>query len=337
LWFRPRFIVLVLIVLVAGMSLFGYWWRQDQIAQRQAMIERSWALDRDSGQELADYFARHPDDAEVAEALVKWNLRQKRPYEEFREVLDQLCELLPDDPEPFRTRMQLRISVNKLESALSDGLRVLELDSRDALTRYWVAVTAADLNQHDLAVHHVETLLASETRPRQELIVLLVKTHIRAGQYAAAEAALERLPPGPRQHWERMALQVQIDQAAGRHAVAVEQLRTLAAESDVHREFALFRLIESLNELGKESEALAAFSELESLKQRSRIVIDARQQPDNMTAQVKAAEILMTDGKSEEAIRLLELALKRIGPNPQAEKLLAEAYLQHKAKDRPRP
>jgi len=115
-------------------------------------------------------------------------------------------------------------------------------------------------------------------------------------------------------------------QAAGRHAEAVLLLRTLADSSPEYRQFALFRLAQSQTALGREDDARRSLDELEKLKARARIIVDAAQQPDDLAAQLRAAEVLLADGKAGEAAALLERAIFRIGKDPKAVRLLAVAY-----------
>jgi predicted Zn-dependent protease len=71
---------------------------------------------------------------------------------------------------------------------------------------------------------------------------------------------------------------------------------------------------------------IRTLAELDTVKAQNRLVLDAGQQPDDMQAQIRGAEVLLTQGKPAEAATMLERATRRIGKTPAAAKLLARAY-----------
>ena len=109
---------------------------------------------------------------------------------------------------------------------------------------------------------------------------------------------------------------------------AARLLEPLAAKPGPYHEFALFRLSQSYAALGRDDDARRVSQSLESVKAAQRIVVDARQRPDDLPSQLRAAEQLLGDGKPVEAAALLEPAIVRHGPDPRLTRLLAQSYRQ---------
>jgi Tfp pilus assembly protein PilF len=61
---------------------------------------------------------------------------------------------------------------------------------------------------------------------------------------------------------------------------------------------------------------------------RERAVLDADQRPDDLAAQVRAAEAHLAGGNPREAAGRLEKAVARLGQSPEAAAVLARAYRQ---------
>jgi tetratricopeptide (TPR) repeat protein len=300
--------------------------RERSSIERDKVIQLARSHSPDAASTLAAHFQRHSDDEEIAELLVAWHLRAKSPFSEFEPVLDRLCALRPNDPNPLRTRTYLRAHHGRPKEAVADGLRALELANDDHATRRLVVLAAADAKQFDVAIREARKLLESSPVPRTEAGTMLVKAYLQAGDVIRAEETLEACFPITQASEERDALRAQIMQAAGRHAEAVALFRHLADQSPRYRESALYHLAKSQASLGREEDARASLDELETTRARKRLVVDAAQQPDNLEVQLRAAEALLSDGKTLEAAALVEQAILRLGKDPAATRLLAAAY-----------
>ncbi len=108
-------------------------------------------LDRQHGLDLADngHFdqaepllrravARNAEDAEVNRALALGYLAQKEGgplLTEVEPLVTRWCRLLPEDPEPYRVRMELWLRLGRYAPALADGEHLLELDPDDDVAR----------------------------------------------------------------------------------------------------------------------------------------------------------------------------------------------------------
>lgn len=304
----------------------GYFVREQARTERAAVIRLGRRSDPEAATRLLAYLKRHPGDADVVEVLVAWHLRAKTAFSEVEPHIDRLCALRPGDPDPLRTRAALRAWNGRPDEAVVDGLRALEMAPDDHKTRRLVAVAAADARQFDIAIREARRLLESSPFPKAEAGTMLVKAYLLAGDVQRAEQTLDDCFPASQSGMDGTALRAQVFQAAGRHVEAAALLRTLADKSPEYREFALFQLARSLTTLGREDDARKTLHELEAWKARTRLVVDANQRPDDMAAQLRAAEVLLADGKAGEAAALIERAIFRLGKDPAAARVLATAY-----------
>jgi predicted Zn-dependent protease len=268
----------------------------------------------------------------MLEAFVEWQLWARAPFAEIEPNLDRLCLLKPDDLNSRRIRARLRVQNGRPAEALADAQHILRLDPGDSNMRTLAAVAASEAGQYDLAVQELARVL--EGSPRPETALMLIRNYLQLGQPAKAEGVLNQYFPNAEKHPEAFVLRGRILQVAGKHEAAIAVLRSAADTFADQREYALYWLAESQRALNRDADAVQTLGELDRFKARDRIVKDARQQPDSMAAQVRAAELLLADGKPAEAAALLEPATLRLGKTPVAAKLLAQAYRQLGRTDR---
>lgn len=320
----------VVAVAVAGLlAAGGYSLSQTRKAEaRRELLRRSMDDQPKSAEALRRFVDSHPDDAEAVETLVAWHLRTKAPFVQFEELLDRLCQLRGDDLDPRRTRTALLAMNGRPEEAVEAGLAILKTAPDDHATRRLVAAAAADAGQVEVAVREARFLYESSTLPRRETATLLVKAHLLAEDLSAAKEVLDKVFPLSESSDDGLALRAQVLQAADQHAEAARLLEPLAAKPGPYHEFALFRLSQSYAALGRDADARRVSQSLESVKAAQRIVVDARQRPDDLPSQLRAAEQLLGDGKPVEAAALLEPAIVRHGPDPRLTRLLAQSYRQ---------
>ncbi|HSQ56289.1 MAG TPA: hypothetical protein VLM40_11165, partial [Gemmata sp.] len=179
--FRRSWLVLILaLVAIAAGAWYGIreWNRS---ADRQELLQAARGSSQDIPERLNAYLAREPDDAEMVEALVDWQLRAAVPYSQMEPNLDHLCALRPNDVHAFRVRASFRGRSGRLNEALTDGLRALELDPTDDITRRMVSNIAAESGQFDIAIRELTRLLDSTAFPRNDIAAALVRAQLQAG------------------------------------------------------------------------------------------------------------------------------------------------------------
>jgi tetratricopeptide (TPR) repeat protein len=316
-------------VVVVVLAIGGWLLARDRARAADRAIALAAARDQspNAGERLTACLARDPDDVQVLETLVVWSLRGEAPFTQFEPYLDRLCELKPADPDPLRTRAAQRIRAGRVAEGIADGLRAEELDPGDSKTLELIASTAVEAGDPALAVRVLSPRLESSPRPPDDLAKLLVQAHLQAGDVGGAERSLNRYFPARRDDAQSLLLRGLVQQAAGRQADAVPLLRA-ASRSPEYRSSALFALAKSLAALGREEDARQALDELDAAQARVRAVVDAQQQPNNLVAQVRAAEAHLADGKPAEAAELLMRATATLGRSQQAMAVLARAYRQ---------
>jgi len=316
-------------VIVVVLAIGGWLLARDRAraADRAMALAAACDLSPNAGERLMACLARDPDDVQVLETLVVWSLRGGAPFSQYEPYLDRLCELKPADPGPLRTRATQRIRAGRVAAGIADGLRAEELDPGDSKTLELIATTAVEAGDPTLAVRVLSPRLESSPQPPDDLAELLVQAHLQAGDVGGAERSLNRYFPARRDDAQSLLLRGLVQQAAGRHADAVLLLRA-ASRSPERRASALFALAMSLAALGREADARQALDELDAAQARVRAVVDAQQQPNNLVAQVRAAEAHLADGKPAEAAELLMRATATLGRSQEAMDVLARAYRQ---------
>lgn len=322
LWVAAAGAVVVLVV--------GGWWfvrEQARADDRREALAAGYDQRPDAGELLTACLARDPNDVQVLETLVVWSLRGRAPSAEVEPHLNRLCELKPTDPAPWRNRATLRIRNGRVAEGISDGLRALELAPNDHATRKVVAAAALENGDPALAARELTRLLASP-QPSDDTAAMLVRAHLQAGDVARAEQALDRYFPAARTDAQSRLLRGLVHQSAGRHEDAAVALRSAADQPSEHRFAALAALAKSLATVGRDEDARKALDELEIVQIRERAILDAAQQPDDLAAQVRAAEAYLADKKPTEAADLLERATAKLGRSAAAAAVLVRAYRQ---------
>lgn len=331
---RKKWVLLLLALAGVGIGCWYVARARSRAAERLLLLQAARDHQPDAATRIRAHLETAPDDAEALEALVEWQLWARVPFAEIEPHLDRLCALRPDDLNGFRVRARLRLQNGRPAEAVADGLRVLEGDPEDYNTRRLVAIAAGEAGNTDVAARELTRLLDALPAARQELALKLVRVHLQSGNEKEAGQALERYFAPSDESGEVLILRGRMQQSAGRHDEAIAILRRAADRSAEGREAALFHILESQRALGRDTDAARTLAELDLVKARQRLIVDARQQPDNMPVQIQAARQLLEDGKPAEAIAVLEQAMLRGGKNVEAARVLSKAYRQAGQPDR---
>jgi predicted Zn-dependent protease len=115
----------ILIVLAAVLA---FWvWRWEPPDRENGLTLFKAGRFADAEPHLVQALQRKPDDFAVVQALAVGNLMVNKP-EQAESYLNQWCALRPQDPEPFRFRLTMRLNDRRVTEALPDGEHLLELE-----------------------------------------------------------------------------------------------------------------------------------------------------------------------------------------------------------------
>jgi tetratricopeptide (TPR) repeat protein len=113
-------------------ALVALWvWRWEPPDRQNGLVLFKAGRFNDAEPFLRQTLERKPDDVTVIQALAVGNLMVGK-QDEAETYLDRWCRLQPDDPEPFRYRLQLLLSMRRIPEALPDGQHLLELEPNNA-------------------------------------------------------------------------------------------------------------------------------------------------------------------------------------------------------------
>lgn len=316
-----------LAVVIAGGAAGGWYWNREseRAAERERVLLRSKEYRVAAADEVERYVRDHPDDAEVLRALVEQHLRLNLGYARVEPHLARLIELQPADPEPLRVRFALRTAHGFQADALADGLRILELAPDDHQVRGLVANLAMNTGRPDAAIPALQVLAAAQPQARGEWGTLLAKAYWEAGDIAKAQEALDRYAPRDSDAARAGLVRGILHAAQNRPEQAIPCLRH-AAERPVERSVALFHLAAALRAAGREEEAKQVLADLDAVKARERLLVDARQRPADLPLQVRAARAMLAEGRPNDAAVLLEEAIRTHGEHPDIREPIAQAY-----------
>jgi thioredoxin-like negative regulator of GroEL len=100
---------------------------------------------------------------------------------------------------------------------------------------------------------------------------------------------------------------------------------------------ARYQLSRALARTGQTADANREAVELLRQKEAVRVLVDCKSQPDNLDLQARAAEVLLSQGRTEEGLRKLQEILACDPGHPAARRLLAAQQAIRGAGGQPRP
>jgi tetratricopeptide (TPR) repeat protein len=272
-----------------------------------------------------------PEDVEAVVAAVRQALAGPDPAA-AEEPLSKWCELRPDDPEPFRLRMDLRHRIARgrwgqadrlrgMDDALADGKRVLELDGGDDAVRRevaWLAVQTGRYAEAEAACRRGLRIAPNDGW----LHYLLAKACHPQGKRAEAEAALDPVVKAQPKFADALLLRAVLHREADQPDRAIPLLRQALALDTAPRRECLYQLGLALAAAGQHDEAKRVLAEVDVLSLKGAIAKDHF--PNNPAMRVQVAEALLAAGKLDDAGKELDAALAEdpnLGP---ARRLKAE-------------
>jgi predicted Zn-dependent protease len=323
---------LIFIVGIVGLGAAGwYFWREWQAtteAQRgfDLVQERRYLEARDI---LSKSYQRSPRSATVAANYAQALIHTGAIAADVERVLSRWCELEPDNPEPFKLRMDAWNRLGDRSRALADGLRVLELDpDNDSLRKNVVWLLILTERFDDAERECRRCLEKSPADPA--LLHLSAQIPFQRGDHREAAERLDALLAKRLDYTPALLLRGIIHNQANppQYDRAVPLLRKAAADTlDMKvRQSARYQLSQALRGLGDTAEADKVLAEMQQVQEAERLREDAQQQPDNLAIQVQAAEALLATGQVEEGSRMLERVLRRDTRFAAAHRVLADYF-----------
>jgi predicted Zn-dependent protease len=327
-------LLVVLAVAAGGAMLFG--WPRFQARRERAEGLRVARDGRFADAEplLRGALDRDPADVEVVKALALGHLGVGQ-LADAETDLSRWCTLRPDDPQPFKLRMDERHRRARaapaaddkqrlLREALADGQRVLRLDAGEDVAPevVWLLVQVGRFDEADR--------LCRRCRERQPddawLSFLLAKIGHARGAAAGDEPRilLDGLVRQFPQFAPGLLLRAVLYNEAGEPEKAIPLLRQVAAQDRDDRQEARYQLGLALARTGQteEAERLLAEVQRDNLDRLQHALFD----PDVPELKLQLAEACLAADQEAEALRLLNPLLEQQRSSRAAHTLLAAYY-----------
>jgi predicted Zn-dependent protease len=319
---RPHWqlaLVFVAGAVLATSALLGGWWLHGWLERREALSLAQQGRFAEAEPLLQRVLERQGNDLAIVKALALGQLEANK-LSEAELSLGRWCALRPNDAEPFRRRMDLRLRLKRLPEAIADGQRVLELEpDQDTLRRQmaqWLKTTGR------LTEAEQECRRCLERQPKDpELLYLLAEIYQGQGRNAEAASILDPLVRNyPRFTAARLGRAI-LYYDANQPAQAIPLLRQVVAQDPAFQQIARYYLSLALDRTGQTDEAQRLMGD-----QQGRQVLDflgGNGSSANLDLQVRLAESLLGSGKPDDALRLLEKILEQDPNSAAAQQLLA--------------
>lgn len=245
-------------------------------------------------------------EAVAALALAKLGGADAAAAEQY---LSRWCELRPAEARPFQLRMDLRhraargmvVTADRLrmmETALSDGRRVLEIEPANDPVRREVVWLALQVGQCPVAEAECRRCLSAAPGDNW-LNFLLAKICHAQGKRADAEAALDPVVRAKPDFAEALLLRAVLHHEAEQPDRAIPLLRQALAQKGCPRRECLYRLGLALAATGQADEAGRAFAEVDLLNLTGAVENDHF--PKNLAMRVQIAEAMLGVGRLADA------------------------------------
>jgi len=326
------------VVFVAGLLALGaggwYFWRE-----WQAMSEARRGIDLVSAQRYADAlpilrkaYERSPHDIAVVTSLAQALIASGSLATDVEPILSRWCDLEPNNPEPFKLRLDAWDKIGDRGRALADGQRALELEPENDTIRRSVVRLLIAAERFDEAER--ECLRCLEKDPNNAALLLFyAQVPFQRGDRTHAAERLDALLARHPVFSPALAMRGTLynDTNPPEYAKAVPLLRQAVAESTDSQiqQSARYQLSRALRGAGRSDEADQVLAELRRIQEAERLSVDSLQQPDNLAMQVRAAEALLQAGRVDEGLRLLDRVLRRDANFAAAHRVLAAYYEKH--------
>ncbi len=318
---RPRWVLAVLILaLLATGAGFG-WQAASHRRDRAEGLRLSWHGNFAAAEPLLQHaLERNARDVEVLRALALGYLHAEQARE-AEACLDHWCALRPNQAEPHERRLELFLGMQRFGRALEAAERVLAADPDHLRTQQQVAMLLILEGRHADAERSCRWFL--QRRPGQSgLLYFLAQACHGQGKIEEARAILDPLLQAYPRYADALLLRAILYREADQEDKAIPLLRQALAQAPANR-LAHYHLSQALARTGQAAEAEHELAEMLRQGDVERLLEDVRIQPDNLDLQIRAVETLLSTGRADEGVRLLEKVLARHPGHVTALRLLA--------------
>lgn len=269
---------------------------------------------------------KHPKDAELLRAIVRVMSRSGASAVEVEPYLKRWCDAAPNEPEAFRTRMNVLNHLKRQNDAIEPAEHLLQLQPDDNEVRTQLAGLYLAVGRFDDAARECRTLIEKARGSQPDLIVGLARVEAARGNNTEAAKLLDQVLVQMPENTSAILMRAIVYQQTGDDAKAIEWLGRVRARDPHERVLQLHHLGQSLARSGKTDEAKKTFDELLAVQNALAYAIDARLMPENVAMQTRAGRAMLAAGWPEEGIKLLEESLQRLGAERTMLLALAECY-----------
>jgi tetratricopeptide (TPR) repeat protein len=307
-------------VAVVAAAAAGGWWLHGRLQRDRGLDLAHQGRFADAEPLLRQAVVRDPSDAEVVKALAAGCLDVNQ-LTEAEQYCNRWCALRPNDPESYLRRMELWRRLQRIEDALPDARRVVELqpDNDDVHRQVveWLLMTGR------LPEAERECQVCLRRRPGQpELLLLQAGVNHAKGNAAEAARILDQLLQAYPELSAALVLRATLYYEAGEPARAIPLLRAKAVAQDRQvRKRALYYLSLSLARTGQTDEAQRAMAEMQWLEAME--IWNRNDRQNNPGLHLRLAEALVGLGEVDKARQLLDKILRQDPNCAAAHQLLA--------------
>lgn len=275
--------------------------------RRQALTQAAASPGPEAISSLERCLDHNPTDAEVLRAIVEVMIRTNAPVTTTQAYVDRWVAANPDDPHAHRARMEAMILMSRFEEAIWSAQRVLELAPERADVRAALGSLYLKVGRWDEAAREHQRLV--ESGATTMALIGLARAEMERGRRPQAIAALDRALRDNPQSTDARMLRGLVEFQAGDYQSALNQFRLCRPSSPNEQELWLYHMCLCLDRLGQTEESKRVHAELRAMQTAIRHGDDARQRPQDVDLQVRAAESYIAAKQPELAYKIVQEAL----------------------------
>jgi tetratricopeptide (TPR) repeat protein len=325
----------LLVVILAVVTVAWLRWERLEVqrAGQEAVHLAKQGRFRDAEPKLRAALKKDPDNIELLRTLALGLLGTEN-FAEIDQILTHWCQVRPDQAEPYRLRMDLRHqSAQQVKSlaeqqrlkelALADGRRVIELDPEDDSTArkvVWLCLGSGRFEDADRICRRY--LQRQPDDP--ELLYLQARVCHARNANSEAQDLLNKLLSRQPHFTPGLLLLAILHYEADEAERAIPLLRRAIAEGGGSHKEARYHLGLALARAGHIEEAQRVLAEV----QQDSFEKDTAHlgETASLAVRVRRAELLLSSGRAEEALALLQTVLGEDPGYAVAHRLLASYY-----------